>query len=442
MICQEVIELMQRYLDRDLDESEYSRMLQHLQQCPYCTELFERLVNVSSELEKLPKVTPPISLVDAILPKLELLDAAVDQLEQERTSEAVAAAPMDEVLPPRSEANRRHSQEGWRKRTKDWFSWPVFGGVVAAGLVAGFFLFGQQQSPSNADAGKLMMSLDAVEKKAASPESGAADSPQSPAPNRQESAAGSLPAAKQDSSTANETRAVQPQAGGAGAAARTDSGAAAKTIAPSASPAPTAAAKTAPSSGGVAKPQIAPQAPAAVDSKSNAGSQPAQTPAPSVDTPKPSSLVEPQQPAPTSDSPSAVSGAPAPTQGADASARVQGPPAADMVTKGAPAAQTSPNVASKRPMGIAAMPEPTPVLELTTTDGAYKAVIQDNKVSVLDKQGKVIYASKYDWKDGDLQIELVAWSTDYKITYRVKNDNQVRTFVINVKEQTEIESKP
>ncbi|UUZ86756.1 zf-HC2 domain-containing protein [Paenibacillus sp. P26] len=68
-MCQEVIELMQRYLDRDLDETEYSRMLGHLQQCPDCSELFERLVNLSQELESLPKVTPPYSLVDAILPQ-------------------------------------------------------------------------------------------------------------------------------------------------------------------------------------------------------------------------------------------------------------------------------------------------------------------------------------------------------------------------------------
>ena len=78
MKCEEVMELMQRELDRDLDELEQARMREHLAGCPECAELFARLKRLSDELEQLPRVVPPYSLVDAILPKLDQLatDAA------------------------------------------------------------------------------------------------------------------------------------------------------------------------------------------------------------------------------------------------------------------------------------------------------------------------------------------------------------------------------
>jgi hypothetical protein len=78
MKCEEVMELMQRELDRDLDDLEQARLRQHLAGCPECAELFARLKRLSDELEQLPRVVPPYSLVDAILPQLEQLatDAA------------------------------------------------------------------------------------------------------------------------------------------------------------------------------------------------------------------------------------------------------------------------------------------------------------------------------------------------------------------------------
>ena len=71
MNCQEGMELMQRYVDRDLNEEETSRLLEHVGQCPECAAMFQRLVRLSRGLEQLPRVAPPYSLVDAILPQLD-----------------------------------------------------------------------------------------------------------------------------------------------------------------------------------------------------------------------------------------------------------------------------------------------------------------------------------------------------------------------------------
>lgn len=74
MICQEVMELMQRDLDQDLNDQEIEMMREHLQQCPQCTAMFERLEQLNEQLINLPKVTPTYSLVDRILPELESID--------------------------------------------------------------------------------------------------------------------------------------------------------------------------------------------------------------------------------------------------------------------------------------------------------------------------------------------------------------------------------
>ena len=74
MNCQEVMELMQRQLDDDLDESEIEVLMNHTRQCPDCAAMFERLQLLSAELTSLPKVMPSYSLVDAIMPQLERIE--------------------------------------------------------------------------------------------------------------------------------------------------------------------------------------------------------------------------------------------------------------------------------------------------------------------------------------------------------------------------------
>jgi len=75
MINREVMELMNRYLDGDLDERELAELERHLQQSPEAAAMFERLKRLHLQLEQLPMVTPPTSIVDAILPRLDQIGA-------------------------------------------------------------------------------------------------------------------------------------------------------------------------------------------------------------------------------------------------------------------------------------------------------------------------------------------------------------------------------
>lgn len=121
MKCQEVVELMHRCLDHDLNEMDEQHLTRHLLECSDCAALFERLKRVSSELESLPKVMPSFSLVDAIMPQLEQYDR-------------------DGSLPARKHAaSRRGRTERIRNLIQRW-PYKAIGGVVAAGIVIGIFI--------------------------------------------------------------------------------------------------------------------------------------------------------------------------------------------------------------------------------------------------------------------------------------------------------------
>jgi hypothetical protein len=125
MICQEVMELMHRYIDGDLDQQETSLMMDHVGQCPDCAAMLVRLQRLSSDLEQLPRVVPKYSLVDAILPELERIHTA--------------------DLPGGSQKDREDSNGMPATRRSRRPSRHLFGelsGVVAAGVVAGLLLFG------------------------------------------------------------------------------------------------------------------------------------------------------------------------------------------------------------------------------------------------------------------------------------------------------------
>lgn len=79
MKCAEVMEWMHRYLDHDLSQDEILEMFRHIDNCPSCADVFDRLTLLSQELEQLPDVKPPFSLVDSILPQLDKLDQGVQQ---------------------------------------------------------------------------------------------------------------------------------------------------------------------------------------------------------------------------------------------------------------------------------------------------------------------------------------------------------------------------
>lgn len=104
MNCQEVMELIQRHVDHDLNERETSLMHDHVGQCPDCKALLNRLVLLSQGLEQLPRVEPPYSLVDALLPKLNMHESA--------------ESPEAEATTPKAPSSRRRtvSRRTWLMR--------------------------------------------------------------------------------------------------------------------------------------------------------------------------------------------------------------------------------------------------------------------------------------------------------------------------------------
>ncbi len=163
MNCQEVMELMQRQLDDDLDESEITVLMNHTRQCPECAEMLERLKLLSAELTSLPKVTPSYSLVDAILPELLRIDE-MKNTDTETDTDTGTENPLlpetDTVLPAATAPDT-----GVKRRRKRWRSWGSIGGVVAAGIVASIFMityppnFGSNQNNSTGVAGDMAYSV-------------------------------------------------------------------------------------------------------------------------------------------------------------------------------------------------------------------------------------------------------------------------------------------
>ncbi|MFD1904744.1 anti-sigma factor family protein [Paenibacillus rhizoplanae] len=100
MKCAEVMEWMHRYLDHDLSQEEMLEMFRHIDDCPSCAEVLDRLTLLSQQLEQLPDVKPPFSLVDSILPQLELLDRGVPE-------EPAVMEPEDPKIIPFTRASTR-----------------------------------------------------------------------------------------------------------------------------------------------------------------------------------------------------------------------------------------------------------------------------------------------------------------------------------------------
>lgn len=142
MNCQEVMELMQRQLDDDLDESEKEVLTNHTRQCPDCAAMFERLQLLSAELTSLPKVMPSYSLVDAIMPELERMELYGKSA---ALAEPIASIDTSHAVPRRAKRQRR------------WPSIRIMSGVIAAGIVAGLFLVTYQPG-SLPDIGSLAKS--------------------------------------------------------------------------------------------------------------------------------------------------------------------------------------------------------------------------------------------------------------------------------------------
>ncbi|MEF3306053.1 anti-sigma factor family protein [Paenibacillus sp. GYB003] len=130
MNCDEVMELMQRHLDRDLNDAEHEAMLTHLQRCPDCMEMFAKLQQLSQELASLPKVAPPFSLVDSILPQLAEIDRANGRGDVSPVPATAGAA--DSAVVPLTTERPGRFRAAW--------SLAATGGIVAAGLLLALFI--------------------------------------------------------------------------------------------------------------------------------------------------------------------------------------------------------------------------------------------------------------------------------------------------------------
>lgn len=179
MKCPEVMELMQRYVDRDLDQAEEALLLAHVMQCPECADMLEKLQLLSDELESLPEVMPPFSIVDSILPQLERMadeQSAAKSIEPEQETiltagerNALLGAPPDpkEIAAEKAIGNNMYPEAISReKRTEKlpkvrWFPWKWAGGAAAAAVIIGVFLF-QQKPLSHQTADSLAEKSDKV----------------------------------------------------------------------------------------------------------------------------------------------------------------------------------------------------------------------------------------------------------------------------------------
>ncbi|WP_282943372.1 zf-HC2 domain-containing protein [Paenibacillus sp. RC67] len=459
-MCQEVIELMQRYLDQDLDKLEYEQMLGHLQHCSECTELFQRLVSLSQELEQLPKVTPAYSLVDAIMPKLQRIDEGFPAVEY-------PAAPVvtfpdkykDAQIAEEAKAHVEHAA-GWRKKMRGLVSMRIVGGVVAAGLVLGFFVFEQQdQKGSMKDAGSMLLSSTASQSKAEN-------------------------MAKQDTApSASSKKAAEPTGAGGTSNQPADQKAAMDTYQPdSAAKAPAPA--PAPAQRQESKAQASadgnkPVASTDMPQKKSADARTAepskeQVQQPSTDSStvndsntSSSSSTEPKSKEapvneelapPPVDSTAGGRGLSANKTGAPNSAQsFANPDSALSDSTGGSASsfaanqnetatgdqQNGDNVNKEKSgeMGlnqlysVSSTGSPS---TLTSQSKVYVASINDKRqVVITDNQQKVLFTSSHTWTEKD-KIELVEWTESQLLTYRVTNESGTITYVINAKDKTEL----
>lgn len=139
MKCAEVMEWMHRYLDHDLSQEEMLEMFRHIDDCPSCAEVFDRLTMLSRQLEELPDVKPPFSLVDSILPQLDQLDRGV------RDEPVIAGSEDPKIVPFTRQSTRGKKSKGASIATRTGI------GAAAAAVILLFAVFNMPESMPGAD---------------------------------------------------------------------------------------------------------------------------------------------------------------------------------------------------------------------------------------------------------------------------------------------------
>lgn len=142
MKCTEVTEWMHRYLDHDLSPEETVEMYRHIDNCPSCAEVFDRLTMLSEQLEQLPDIKPPFSLVDSILPQLERIDSGVKS--------SSAEAPEEGKVIPMTRKNMHGKAAKGTSRAASMATRTGIGAVAAA-IILLFAVFKMPDSLPSAD---------------------------------------------------------------------------------------------------------------------------------------------------------------------------------------------------------------------------------------------------------------------------------------------------
>lgn len=373
-LCHEVGELMQRYLDRDLDENDNNTMLTHLSECPECTELFARLVDLSSQLEMLPKVTPPVSIVDTILPRLQEMDAGAA------------------VLTSKSIGERTKLPSRWRR----WVSLPLTGGVIAAGLAVGFFLFQQQEGELSAPGSNTGGLYTASGSQEAANQAAPSSSAETTAKDRSIEQPAPLAAIPDE---------TLHQGTGTEVAAKTT----AQSDAPeqSLSGSPDTAAATIADRGK--------QAGIMSTSSDSAASAPQAPPAVSAPRAAENSNMGDIAASPVSPAPAAKQ------EQLNESMGIASIPTEDMKQKdhsGDAEFSIAGTMEEQPSMGITSA-VPATDQKLTTEDGKYSAfvVAAEGKIVIRDQEDNVVFEQSVKWPVDS--IKLISWSPDYMLTYQV-----------------------
>ncbi|MEK3879360.1 zf-HC2 domain-containing protein [Paenibacillus sp. FSL M7-0420] len=193
MKCAEVMEWMHRYLDHDLSQEEMLEMFRHIDDCPACAEVLDRLTLLSQQLEQLPDVKPPFSLVDSILPQLEQLDRGVPE-------EPAVMEPEDPKVIPFSRSNSRG------KKSKGPSLAARTGiGAAAAAVILLIAVFNMPKSLPGAD---LDMSSNLMSSGAANSNMSTESSADAPQADGQNNSGGSSELNKMDQATPSESAEV------------------------------------------------------------------------------------------------------------------------------------------------------------------------------------------------------------------------------------------
>ncbi|UJF35038.1 zf-HC2 domain-containing protein [Paenibacillus hexagrammi] len=435
MNCQEVMELMQRQLDGDLDAQEEEELHVHLMHCLECAQMFERLQLLSDELSQLPKVVPPFSLVDSILPQLNEIHMAAEA----SIADSTPTAP-SRVVSERAGSSKNPSRIG------SYFSWKLAGGVVAAGLVIGFFAF-QNSGSVNQQADELLQPRAAKYDALASAQSKSSDASDKAA--SQNDSGGPAAAAATDSSASSEQD-HEPQNSGQPAGG-------VQQASPEASPegAWTVIDQTAKPNAD-AKPRI--EANTGSEAGASSKTSPESSKKPEQAQPKVQGIAEAgqqDQPGQSSQPEAAPSAAPSTLRSSDEDQALT--PAATpgantlapaLVGEPSPHPQTNPEdtpdetvqppKAKAGPsMGISSFTLSAPV-PFTSESGLYEAIVENDQVVVRDATThKAVFTSSHKWQSSD-QITLVEWSQDNKLTYRVVSGENEQTFVIDAAAKEEL----